>query len=106
MSLSKKPLEKSPTPTWDFKLDAIEKDFDALIKKHHDKNGASNTVVLTQLDKLPEDGFYLMLLTRKKDKLALRQFGSNITSDLLMKSFISIINSFNVDKNDPSIGRG
>lgn len=104
----KKPPEKSKTQTWDFNLESIEKDVAALIEKYRDKNAPQgiDTMSLVEQDVLPKEGFYLVLLSKKNDKIALHQFGSNITSDDLLKAFMSIWKSIHVDQDDPSIGRG
>ena len=106
--MSKNLKEKNQTQTWDFKLETIEKAVEKLILKYRDPSipvGASMLTTILENDKLPDEGFFLVLLSKRKDKIALRQFGSNITSDTILQGFMTVLKNVYINTDDTKIGK-
>lgn len=89
---------------WGFDLKSVEGDVDSLIHKYRRPDIATNTVVQIKVDELPEEGFMLVMISRRGDKITMRQFGRDMDTEAIEEGFFKILNSLYLPKEDEKIG--
>jgi len=104
--LKKLTLDSKEKPEWIFRVDDIEKSVEKLIAKYRDKDLTVGTRVVTTMsgEDLPEEGFFLMLMSRRGDKITLRQFGSSITVEMIVQGFASVVEDICKNKDNKTVG--
>lgn len=66
-------------------IDKLEKELEKAIYKHIEKDTPSNFIATQPISVLPKEGFYVLMMFRRGDKVTTKAFGKNITTQSIVE---------------------